>query len=121
MPQHGEFSGPMVSSFASLSADQARRQHGKECKQFAAREPTGQDDLARFVNAVNLENTLRNVETDCGNFNAGAPSFDMATLTTPPYGTEMPLRAGVHPNSMMGRIGSRQYRRQTHSETGLQD
>src|ERR1700688_3539590 len=60
-----EFARPMMRRGASFDTDQARRQLLEECQHVAPLELTTEGDIALRIDAVNLKNRLRDVETDC--------------------------------------------------------
>src|SRR6476469_6287816 len=56
---------PMVRRGASFDADQALRQLLEKRKDVPTLQLAADDHLAGSINSVNLEDRLRNVETDC--------------------------------------------------------
>ncbi len=60
-----QFARPMMRRGAGFNTDQARRQLLEEGQYVAALELTTEDDIALRIDAVNLKNRLRDVETDC--------------------------------------------------------
>ena len=58
-----ELARPMMRGSAGFDTNQAR-QLLEECQQIATLELTTEDDIALRIDAVNLKNRLRNVETD---------------------------------------------------------
>src|SRR5262245_64481382 len=77
---------------AGLHADQTRRQLGEERQHLLASELPGDDDLARRIDAVDLEHLLCKVEPDGGNCRHGRPSL-VIRLQRSLYGTSMPCEA----------------------------
>jgi hypothetical protein len=65
MTQCLELARPMVRRAAGLNAHQTGRQLLKECQNRPPLQLTTDDHLSASVNAVNLENRLGDVETDC--------------------------------------------------------
>src|ERR1700677_4353984 len=59
-----EFARPMMRRGAGFNADQARWQLLEEYQHVAALELTTEDDIALRIDAVNLKNRLRDVQTD---------------------------------------------------------
>jgi hypothetical protein len=59
-----EFARPMMRRGAGFNADQARWQLLEEYQNVAALELTTEDDIALRIDAVNLKNRLRDVQTD---------------------------------------------------------
>jgi hypothetical protein len=55
----------MMRRSTGFDTNQARWQLLEECHYKAALELTTQDDFALGIDAVDLKNRLRNVETDC--------------------------------------------------------
>src|ERR1700729_1337237 len=60
-----ELARPMMRRRAGLDTDQARRQLLEEDQYVASLELTTHDDIARRIDAVNLKNRLRYIQTDC--------------------------------------------------------
>jgi hypothetical protein len=50
---------------ASFDTNQARRQLLEESQDVAALQPAADDHLAVSINAMDLKNRLRDIETDC--------------------------------------------------------
>nr|WP_246690563.1 hypothetical protein [Microvirga aerophila] len=67
MPESHERAGPVMRGRASLKPNQARRQCAEEPRHLAAAQRLAQDDLAIPVDAVDLEDVLCDIKTDCGN------------------------------------------------------
>jgi hypothetical protein len=61
----------MVCSGASLHADQARLQRAKIGDHLAAPQLAPDNGLAAFVDTVDLEPVLGQIEADCGNVHGG--------------------------------------------------
>jgi hypothetical protein len=59
----------VVSRRAGLHPDQARRKDAEEALDLAATQRLAQDDLAIPVDAVDLEDVLRDIKADRGNLN----------------------------------------------------
>jgi hypothetical protein len=57
----------MVSRRAGLHPDQARRQCAEEARHLAAAQRLAQDDRSTSVDAVQLEDVLRDIKADRGN------------------------------------------------------
>src|ERR1700685_522457 len=55
----------MMRRGAGFDADQARWQLLKECQHVAPLELTADDDIASRIDAVNLKDRLRDIETEC--------------------------------------------------------
>src|ERR1700722_18758000 len=60
-----ELARPMMRRRAGLDTDQARRQLLEEDQHVASLELTTHDHIARRIDAVNLKNRLRYIQTDC--------------------------------------------------------
>src|ERR1700734_1858621 len=60
-----ELARPMMRRGARFDADQTRWQLLKECQHVAPLELTADDDIASRIDAMNLKDRLRNVETEC--------------------------------------------------------
>jgi len=58
VPELGNLTGPIMRTAAGLHADQTRRQLGEERRHLLASEPSGDDDLALGIDAVDLEHLL---------------------------------------------------------------
>jgi hypothetical protein len=57
----------MVRRGAGFDTDQTRRQFLKERQNVATLQLTADDHLASSINAMNLEDRLGDIETDCRN------------------------------------------------------
>jgi hypothetical protein len=68
MAKRLELARPMVRRGAGFDADQTRWQLLKERQNIPTLYLTADDHLALRIDAVDLENRLRNVETDCRDF-----------------------------------------------------
>jgi hypothetical protein len=60
-----EFARPMMRRGASFDTNQAPWQLLEECQYIATLELASKDDIALRIDAVDLENRLRDVETNC--------------------------------------------------------
>src|SRR5271167_4617171 len=87
-----EFARPMMRRGAGFDADQARRHLLEEGQYIATLELTTQDDIALRVDAVDLKNRLRDVETNCRNrLHDLAPLNRGAFISTHIHGTHVPV------------------------------
>ena len=75
MPEGAEFAGPMVRRGARLHANEARLEAGEQFQQLAAANLAPQDGSAVIVNAMNLEDVLRDIQTDGANLHGGGSSL----------------------------------------------
>ena len=66
---------PVVRGRASLHADKARLQLPERVEYGAPAQLFAEDDFARFIDAVKLENRLGNIDPDCGNGHGGRLLF----------------------------------------------
>ena len=60
-----KFARPMMRRGASFDTNQARRHLLEESQNVAALQLTADDHLAVSINAMDLKNRLRDIETDC--------------------------------------------------------
>src|SRR5262249_42319265 len=81
---------PVMGRRTGLDADQARLQAGKELQQLRPTDTLANNHHHSRVDAVRLEYTLRNIETDRDNLTHGRLPSYWCTSTQPPYGTPMP-------------------------------
>jgi hypothetical protein len=63
MAKLGEHASPIVRTVRSLHADQAGRQIGEEAGYHIAMQPLSHNDFLVVVDAVNLEDILRQIQT----------------------------------------------------------
>src|SRR6516162_10090385 len=71
MPQLPDLTRPIMRRAASLNANQTRRQGLEERQYFRPLKLPPQYCLASSIDAVQLEDTLGDVQTDCGNLHGG--------------------------------------------------
>ena len=64
MPEIGQHFGPVVGAAAGLHAHKTRRQIGEERGDRVAAQRLAQNDLLLSINAMNLVDVLRQVETN---------------------------------------------------------
>jgi hypothetical protein len=64
VPERGDLTGPKVRGAACFDAHEIRRQGSKKGCNLATAQPPAQNDSPGRINAVQLENMLRNVDTD---------------------------------------------------------
>ncbi len=67
MAERLQLAGPVMRGRAGLDADQTRGQLLEEGEDLASPQLPANDDLARFPNAVNLKDVLRQIQTDRAN------------------------------------------------------
>jgi hypothetical protein len=67
MPEGHERTSPVVGRRASLLPDQASRKGAEEAWDLAAAQRSAQDDLSTSVDAVQLEDVLRDIKANRGN------------------------------------------------------
>ena len=83
---------PAMRRRAGFDTNQARRQLLEECQHVAPLELTTEGDIALRIDAVNLKNRLRDVETDCRNrLHDLAPLNGGASISTHIHGTHVPV------------------------------
>jgi hypothetical protein len=80
----------MVRGCARLHANEARWQVGKEVENLCSADTLADHYRTVRINAVNLKDRLRNINTDCANLTHGRLSSMWFVSTQPPYGTSMP-------------------------------
>src|SRR5262249_51371539 len=85
-----KLSCPMVRGCARLHANEARWQVGKEVENLCSADTLADHYRTVRINAVNLKDRLRNINTDCANLTHGRLSSMWFVSTQPPYGTSMP-------------------------------
>ena len=68
-----DFTRPMMTGCAGLHADQATGNLAKEVQDLLASQLTGDDNLARTINAVNLEYVLGEINADGVNLHVDDP------------------------------------------------
>src|SRR5277367_3728124 len=73
----------MMRRGAGLNADQARRLLLKECQYIAPLKLTTDNDIALRIDAVNLKNRLRDVETDGRNLSHDLAPPNRGALAAP--------------------------------------
>jgi hypothetical protein len=66
MPQFPQPAPPVMSTCASLHTDQASWTFLKKCKQLTSAKLTAHENPTVLVDTMNLEDTLCEVDTDCG-------------------------------------------------------
>lgn len=71
MPEFGQLACPMVGGAARFDADQARRQLCKERQNLLTTQCLADDNDARRINCMNLENALGQIKADGGNLHVG--------------------------------------------------
>src|SRR5580704_10850971 len=92
-----EFARPMVRRGAGLDTNQARRQLLEEGQHIPPLKLTTEDDIALRIDAVNLENRLRDVETDGRDrLHDLAPPNRGGLNSTHIHGTHVPSGGAVH-------------------------
>ena len=69
----GDFTRPMMSGSTGFHTDQTRRKLAKEVQDLLAPQLTGDDNLARTINAVNLEYVLGEINADGVNMHVDDP------------------------------------------------
>ncbi len=83
---------PMMRRSAGFDTNQARRQLLEECQNVATLDLTTEDDIALRIDAVNLKNRFRNVETDRRDgFHDLAPPNRGSLNSTHINGTHVPV------------------------------
>jgi hypothetical protein len=82
----------MMRRSASLDANQAWRQPLEKGQHVTSLELTTEDDFALRIDAVNLKNRLRDIQTDCRDrLHDLAPTNRGAFNSTHIYGTHVPV------------------------------
>src|SRR6516164_6907705 len=71
MPQLPDLTRPIMRRAASLNANQTRRQGLEECQHFRPLQLPPPYCLASSIDAVQLEDPLGDVQTDCGDLHGG--------------------------------------------------
>src|ERR1700730_14618806 len=71
MSESADLPSPMMSASTGLHAYKARRQLLEKTQQLAATKLAATPLSTFRINAVNLKNVLRKVQTDCGNLHGG--------------------------------------------------
>src|ERR1700730_14921787 len=87
MSESADLPSPMMSASTGLHAYKARRQLLEKTQQLAATKLAATPLSTFRINAVNLKNVLRKVQTDCGNLHGGRLLSNHAA----------PISAAVHP------------------------
>jgi hypothetical protein len=95
---------PVMRTRASFHADQACRLALKELEHLAALELTTQDSAAFGINAVQLENRLRQIDPDCGNIDHGW--LPLLAVFTAPNMAHRDAGSGSHPLHQWSSNGS---------------
>src|SRR4028118_820542 len=95
-----EFPGPEVSGGAGLHPDQAGWQAAEEADELASAELTADQNLSILVNAVDLEDVLGEIETDCGDMHwsgslSGAEAITLSHRALPGAGAVHPIIYGT--------------------------
>jgi hypothetical protein len=94
MSQRGDLTRPKVRRPACLHPDQTGRKSSKEGNDLAAAHTTAQNDLPGFIDAVELENMLREINADGANLAHGWLPL-LVIFDDHQLGTQMP--SGGHP------------------------
>ena len=82
----------MMRRGAGFNTNQARGQLLEECQNVATLELTTEDDIALRIDAMNLKNRLRDIETDCRDgFHDLAPPNRRGLNSTHIRGTHVPV------------------------------
>jgi hypothetical protein len=81
--ERSQLARPMMRRSAGLDTNQARRQLLEKCQHVAPLELTAKDDIALRIDAVNLENRLRYIQTDCRDRLHDLPPRIVGALTAP--------------------------------------
>ena len=95
VPKRRQLARPMMGRGTRFNANQAARHRAEKLHDLRPPKPSSQHHCSFNIDTVNLENLLRQVETDRGNLHVGRflPSVGDNTHHS---GTQMPLRGRPH-------------------------
>src|SRR5262245_9023160 len=91
MPQRRQLACPMMRRGAGLHTDEARLDALEQCNQPTTADLPAQHRAAFAVDAVNLKDVLRNIQTDSTNLHGPGSSSAAGPMTAPPWHGTTPL------------------------------
>src|SRR5258708_29534125 len=107
MPNRAEITGPVVRCRARFHADKAGLELTEQFQQLIAADLAPQHGSAVLIDAGNLKDVLRDIQTDGANLHGDGSSPRVVRLTAPPWHSAMPSGSGaVHPIKLPTRGGA---------------